>query len=266
MTNYGRGGVGDLVENAMRRLCSVILSLVLLLAGGASPAFAAEVRVAVAANFTEPAREIGAAFAAATGHRAIFSFGASGQFYAEIRQGAPFEIFLSADRERPQKAEADGLTVPGSRFTYAVGRLVLYSRAPALVDPGGQVLRRQAFAKLAIADPVTAPYGAAAVQTLQHLGLYTALKQKLVRGSSIAQAYQFVSTGAAELGFVALSQVIGQNGGSRWLVPARFHDPIEQQAVLLRTGANDPAARAFLHFLKSPRAVAIIRRYGYEVR
>jgi molybdate transport system substrate-binding protein len=239
--------------------------LILLAALGATPAFAADVRIAVAANFTAPAKEIGAAFAAATGHRALFSFGASGQFYAQIVQGAPFEVFLSADRERPQRAEAEGLAAPGSRFTYAIGRMVLYSRTSGLVDGAGLVLKRGNFTKLAIADPLTAPYGAAAVQTLGHMGVYDRLKPKLVQGSSITQAYQFVSTGAAELGFVALSQVVGQRGGSRWLVPEAYYAPIEQQAVLLRTGVHNPAALAFLRFLRSPRAVAIIRRYGYEV-
>jgi molybdate transport system substrate-binding protein len=242
------------------------LFLLLAMIGLARPAVAADVRIAVAANFTEPAKEIGAAFARATGHRAIFSYGASGQFYAQIAQGAPFEIFLSADAERPRKAEAEGLGVRGTRFTYAIGRLVLYSRSAGLVDAGGLVLRRGRFAKLAIADPLTAPYGLAAEQTMQRLGLYGALRPKLVQGTSITQAYQFVSTGAAELGFVALSQLVSARGGSRWLVPERYHAPIAQQAILLRAGERNPAARAFLAFLRSPRALAIIRRYGYEAR
>jgi molybdate transport system substrate-binding protein len=232
----------------------------------AAPCAAADTRVAVAANFTAPAKEIAAAFARATGHRAILSFGSSGAFYAQIAQGAPFEIFLSADADRPKQAEKDGLGVPGSRFTYAIGRLVLYSARPGLVDGKGAVLRRGDFAHLPIADPVAAPYGAAAIQTMTKLGLYPALAPRIVRGNSIAQAYEFVAAGAAELGFVALSQVIAVPGGSRWLVPATLHAPIDQQAILLRTGDRNPAAASFLQFLRSREAVAIIRRYGYETR
>jgi len=222
--------------------------------------------VAVAANFTEPAREIAAAFKAATGHAAVLSFGASGQFYAQMAHGAPFEVFLSADAERPKKAEQDGLGVPGTRFTYAVGRLVLYSKTPGLVDPAGAVLAKGGFDKIAIADPAAAPYGVAAVQTMRKLGVYDRLAGKIVRGSSITQTYQFVETGAAEVGFVAFSQVIGEAGGSRWLVPTTFHAPIDQQAILLYTGEKNPAAKAFLAFLKTPAAIAVIKRYGYEVR
>ncbi len=230
------------------------------------PAAATETVVAVAANFTEPAKAIAAAFAKATGDTATLSFGASGAFYTQMTHGAPFEVFLSADAERPAKLEADGLTVPGSRFTYAVGTLVLYSATPGLVDGRGAVLKSGRFAHLAIADPAAAPYGAAAVETMKALKLYDALAPKLVTGSSITQAYQFVATGAAELGFVALSQVIALPGGSRWTVPARLHAPIEQAAVELKTGAANPAAAKFLAFLKGPEAKAIIRSYGYEVR
>lgn len=241
------------------------LLLALMLTALAGPAFAGEVKVAVAANFAEPARAIAARFKARTGHDAVLSFGASGQFYAQIAHGAPYEVFLSADNERPRKAEAEGLAVPGSRFTYAVGRLALYSKAPRLVDGRGAVLKSGRFHKLAIADPKTAPYGLAAVETMRNLGVEGALRPKLVQGASITQAYQFVDTGAAELGFVALSQIAGVRGGSRWLVPASLHAPIDQQAVLLKPGAADPAATAFLSFLKGPEARAIIRRQGYEV-
>jgi molybdate transport system substrate-binding protein len=232
----------------------------------ASPALAAETQVAVAANFTEPAKEIAAAFKAATRHTAILSFGSSGQFYAQMAHGAPYEVFLSADAERPAKAEQDGLGVTGSRFTYAIGRLVLYSKTPGLVDGTGAVLGQGRFNKLSIADPTAAPYGVAAVQTMQKLGVYGAVKPKIVMGSSITQAYQFVDTGAAELGFVALSQVINVQGGSRWTVPAADHAPIDQQAILLYTGKDNVAAKAFLAFLKGPQAVAIIKKYGYETR
>lgn len=232
----------------------------------AAQALAAETRIAVAANFTEPAKEIAARFEARTGHKASLSFGSSGQFYAQIANGAPFEVFLSADVERPQKAEADGLAVPGTRFTYATGRLVLWSKTPGLVDAKGAVLTKSGFQKIAIADPKAAPYGLAAVETLKKLRLYDQLTPKLVTGTSITQAYQFIDTGAAELGFVALSQVVNQAQGSRWIVPVADHSPIDQQAVLLKTGADNPAAKAFLQFLKGPEAKTIIRRYGYEVR
>jgi len=238
--------------------------LVALVAAG--PALAAETNVAVAANFTEPAKEIAARFKQRTGHTATLSFGASGQFYAQIANGAPYQVFLSADLERPQKAEIEGLAVPGTRFTYATGRLVLFSRTPRLVDSGGAILSRGGWEKVAIADPKAAPYGQAAVETLLSLKLYDRVQPKLVQGASIAQTLQFVQTGAAELGFVAFSQVINERGGSRWVVPARLHSPIDQQAVLLKTGANNTAARAFLQFLRGPEARAIIRRYGYEAR
>jgi molybdate transport system substrate-binding protein len=242
------------------------LFLALLFALFAAPASAAEAHVAVAANFTEPAKAIAAAFERATGHRAVLAFGSSGPFYAQISHGAPYEVFLSADAERPARAEADGLAVPGTRFTYAVGRLVLFSKTPGLADGGAAVLKAGRFGHLAIADPAAAPYGAAAVEAMRRLGVYEALKPKVVQGASIAQAYQFTATGAAELGFVAMSQVANARGGSRWIVPQNLHAPIAQQAVLLKTGAGDPAARAFLEFLKGPQARAIIRRYGYEVR
>ncbi|WP_309606763.1 molybdate ABC transporter substrate-binding protein [Phenylobacterium sp.] len=246
-----------------RRRCLTGLALAGALTAG--PALAAETLVAVAANFTEPAKEIATAFVAATGHTARLTFGSSGAFYAQMAHGAPYEVFLSADTERPKQAERDGLGVAGSRFTYAVGRLALYSPTPGVVDPAGSVLSGDRFEKLAIADPAAAPYGAAAVRTMRTLGVYDRVRSRIVTGASIGQTFQFVQTGAAELGFVAWSQVINVPGGSRWLVPAADHAPIDQQAILLQAGAKDPAARAFLAFLKSPAAVAIIRRYGYEV-
>jgi molybdate transport system substrate-binding protein len=247
-----------------RRLQVLGLALAALAFG--APAMAADTQVAVAANFTEPAKEIATAFKAATGHNAILSFGSSGQFYAQMARGAPFEVFLSADADRPKKAEQDGLGVTGTRFTYAIGRLVLYSKTPGLVDDNGAVLKSGKFQKLSIADPVAAPYGVAAVATMNKLGVYNSVKPKIVMGTSITQAYQFVETGAAELGFVAYSQVINIPGGSRWLVPATLHAPIDQQAILLYTGQNSVAAKAFLTFLKSPASLAIIKKYGYEVR
>jgi len=175
-------------------------------------------------------------------------------------------VFLSADADRPRRIEQEGLGVPGTRFSYAIGQLVLWSKAPGLVNEGGAVLRSGRFNKLSIADPAAAPYGAAAVQTLNKLGLYRRAAPKIVKGTSITQAYQFVQTGAADLGFVALAQVINDRSGSRWLVPASDHAPIEQQAILLWTGDKNPAARAFITFLKGPEARAIIKRYGYEIR
>lgn len=250
--------------SARRPMLIAAMAGVSLMLGGV--AWAGETKVAVAANFTEAAREIAARFKARTGHDATLSFGASGQFYAQIANGAPYEVFLSADVERPQKAEVEGLAVTGSRFTYATGRLVLFSRTQGLVDGRGAVLSRGGFDKLAIADPKAAPYGQAAVEALTKLKLYEALRPKIVTGASITQAFQFVQTGATELGFVALSQVVDDKRGSRWLVPAANHTPIDQQAVLLKTGANSDAAKAFLAFLKSAEVKAIIRRYGYEVR
>lgn len=253
-----------MVSLIRRRLASALLALTALAV--AAGARAAEVQLAVAANFAEPVKEIAAGFERKTGAHVALSIGSSGQFFAQIAHGAPFEVFLSADAERPKQAEAQGFAVPGTRFTYAVGRLVLYSRTPDLVDAKGEVLRTGRFAKLAIADPAAAPYGVAAVQTLTRLGLYDRLKPQIVQGASIGQTYGFVDTGAADLGFVALSQVIAVTGGSRWLVPQSLYDPIDQDAVLLKPGEGDPAARAFLAYLKGPEALAVIRRYGYGTR
>lgn len=232
---------------------------------------AGKVTVAIAANFTEPSKEIAAAFKARTGHDASLSFGPSGQIYTQIMNGAPYEVFMSADAERPVKAEAEGLGVKGTRFIYAYGALVLWSAAPKLIDGKGVVLKGGKFNKLAIADPATAPYGVAAVETLRKMGIYDAIAPKIVKGTSIAQTYNFVSTGSAELGFVALSQVHRAQTGSRWpgsywIVPKSYYTPIDQQVILLKTGDKNPAARAWMAFLKSPEAEKIIRSYGYEVR
>jgi molybdate transport system substrate-binding protein len=253
-----------MLETLASRLAALFAGA-LIAFGAAAPALADDVPVAVAANFTEPVKEIAAAFTARTGNHVVLSFGSSGQFYTQVTQGAPFQVFLSADADRPQRLEREGLGVPGTRFTYAVGRLVLYSKTPHLVDARGAVLSAGAFDKIAIADPAAAPYGVAAIQAMTRLGVLGRLQPKIVKGASITQAYQFVASGAAELGFVALSQVVGQGGGSRWIVPARLHAPIDQQAILLFAGEKKPAARAFLQFLKSPGALAIIKRYGYEV-
>lgn len=239
-------------------------ALVALLVGLAATgsAVAAEIRVAVAANFIEPAKEIGALFAKATGHHAVFSSGATGQLLAQITQDAPFEVFLAADQATPQKSIDEGFAVAGTRFTYATGRLALFSKDPALVQ-GEATLREGRFSKLAIGNPATAPYGAAAVEAMKALGVYDALASRLVQGNNIAQAYQFVETGNAELGFVALSQIVRHTDGSRWLVPGSLHAPIAQDAVLLKRGADSAAARAFLAFLRGPEARVVLERFGY---
>ena len=235
------------------------LALVMTLA---LPAAAGEVIAAVAANFTEPAQEIATLFTEKTGHTVTYAFGPSGQFYAQITQGAPFEVFLSADAARPKKAIEEGYAVAGSDFTYAVGKLVLWSADPARVDDKGAVLKTD-LEHVAIADPKSAPYGAAAIEAMQKLGVYETLEPKLVTGKSITQAYEFVATGNAPVGFVAYSQVIGKTVGSSWMVPADLYQPIRQDAVLLKTGAEDAAAKAYLDFLKTPEALEIIRKYGY---
>jgi len=222
-------------------------------------------QVAVAANFADAAKELGVRFERATGYKAVFSFGSTGQLYTQITQGAPFEVYLAADEARPKRAVEEGYAVAGTRFIYATGRIVLFSTNPELVR-GAQTLRTGNFIKLAIANPVTAPYGAAAVQVMKALGLYEALVPKLVQGQNIAQTYQFVRIGGAELGFVALSQVVRTSEGSRWIVPAKLYVPIAQDAVLLKAGADKRAARAFVKFLRSPQAREVKRKYGYGTR
>ncbi|WP_176085679.1 molybdate ABC transporter substrate-binding protein [Martelella sp. HB161492] len=229
-------------------------------------AFAGQINVAVAANFTEAAKDIAAAFNQQTGDDAVLSFGSTGKLYTQIANGAPFTVFLAADQERPEKAVTEGLAVEGSEFTYAIGKLVLYSSDAGLVDDDGAVLKSEdGFDKIAIANPDAAPYGAAAVETMKALGLYDTLTPKIVQGDSISQTYQFVTTGNAELGFVALSQVIDTEGGSQWVVPADLYTPIKQDAVLLKTGADDETSKAFMDFLKSDTAHKIIESYGYAV-
>ncbi|MBM3346549.1 MAG: molybdate ABC transporter substrate-binding protein [Betaproteobacteria bacterium] len=228
---------------------------------------AGEVRVAVAANFTAPMQAIAAGFERAGGHKALLSFGATGAFYAQIRNGAPFHVLFAADDETPARLEREGLAVAGSRFTYAVGALVLWSSREGLVDDSGEVLKQGKFARLGLANPKLAPYGAAAVQTLEKLGLAAALQPKFVTGENISQAYQFVSTGNAVLGFVALSQVTKDGriaAGSAWVVPSHMHDEIRQDAVLLAAGRDNAAARALLAYLRTPGTVALVRGYGYR--
>jgi molybdate transport system substrate-binding protein len=234
---------------------------------GVGLARAAGVSVAVAANFAAPMQKIARAFEQDTGHKALLAFGATGKFYALIRNGAPFQLLLAADDETPARLEKEGLAVSGSRFTYATGRLVLWSRTPGLVDQQGEVLRRGGFERLAVADPRLAPYGAAAMQVLGQLGLLQQLQPRLVQGQSIAQTYQFVATGNAALGFVALSQVMTEGQvreGSAWIVPLSLHAPLRQDAVLLAAGRDKPAATALMAYLKGEKARGIMRAYGYE--
>lgn len=244
------------------KLPMAVLASVMIVASMSALARAAEVKVAVAANFTEPVKEIGALFEKATGHKAVFSFGPTGGLYNQITQAAPFEVFLSADDTTPAKAIKEGHGVEKTSYTYATGKLVLFSKTEGL-KLGEQALKDGKFEKLAIANPKTAPYGTAAVETMQKLGVYDALKGKIVEGNNIAQTYQFVDTGNAEVGFIAYSQVALKSGGSRWEVPANLHNTIAQDAVLLKTGANNEAAKAFLAFLKGPEARKVIQKYGY---
>ena len=236
----------------------------LLLAALVTSVKADQTHVAVAANFNEPAREIADLFRKKTGHKAILITGASGAFYTQITHGAPFDVFLSADEERPRLAVDNGFAVPDSRFTYAIGKLVLWSRVIDVTN-GEEVLKAGNFRKLSIANPASAPYGAAAVETMKALSVWDALQPKLVQGSSIAQAFQFVDTRNAELGFIALAQLYGVKGGTRWIVPDKLHSPILQDAVLLKKGADNKAAKAFLAFLKGPEARAVIERFGYAL-
>jgi molybdate transport system substrate-binding protein len=230
-------------------------------AGGAQ---AGQTHVAVAANFTEPAREIANLFRQTTGHEAILIFGASGAFFTQIAHDAPFEVFLSADEERPKLAVEQGFAVSDSRFTYAIGKLALWSRVLDVADGEG-VLRAGKFSQLAIANPNSAPYGAAAIETMKALNVFDQLQGKLVRGNSVAQAFEFVDTRNVELGFVALAQLNGVTAGTRWVVPENLHSPILQDAVLLKRGADDEASKAFMAFLKGPEARAIIESFGYSL-
>lgn len=245
-----------------------VLASVLMTFGIAFSASAAEVSVAVATNFTAPMQKIAAAFEQASGHRAILAFGATGALYAQIKNGAPFQLLLAADSATPARLEQEGLGQRGSRFTYAIGKLVLWSPQPGLVDKQGEVLRTGTFARMALANPKLAPYGAAAIETIVHLGLLQRLQSRFVQGENIAQAYQFVATGNAALGWVAQSQVMvdGQlRGGSAWIVPAHLHAPIRQDAVVLIAGKDHPATVALAAFLRGVSARRIIRAYGYEL-
>ena len=251
-----------------RHMNRLLRFLVLLTAAVANLAHSGEVSVAVASNFAGPMQKIATAFTQASGHTATLSLGATGKFYAQIKNGAPFEMLLSADAETTARLEREKLGVPGTRFVYATGRLALWSSQAGLIDGTPQVLRTGLFERIAMANPKVAPYGLAAQQTMTRLGVLGTLKDRLVQGESIGQTYQFVASGNAALGFVALAQIM-QNGtitqGSAWLVPADHHAPIHQEAILLQPGKTREAALALLAFLKTGQARAIIRAYGYEI-
>lgn len=251
----------------MRKPLSRLLAglTAVLLAGAVR---AGEVPVAVAASFRAPFQALAARFERATGHQALAIYGPSGGLDAQIRNGAPFAVLLGADSATAQRLEAEGFGVPGSRFTYARGRLALWSAQPGYVDARGAVLRHADFRHLALASPRSAPYGLAASQVLDNLGLRRQLAGKLLEGDGIARAYRAVAGGGAELGFVALAQVYRDgriDGGSAWLVPESLYAPIRQDAVLLAGGRDNPAARALLDYLRSPEAATVIAAYGYDL-
>jgi molybdate transport system substrate-binding protein len=250
----------------LKHLPSLLLLLTLL--GQPIRLLADEIQVAVAANFSAPMELIAAGFEKATSHRALLTFGSTGKFYTQIQHGAPFEMLLAADARTPERLVAEGTALADSRFTYAIGRLVLWSLDPDLVDAQGLVLAEGAFKHLAIASPSLAPYGAAAIETLTQLGLLEMVRTRFVQGENISQTYQFVASGNAELGFVAKSQVYAAgklSKGSGWLVPAELHDPIRQHAVLLNRGKDNPAAAALMKYLQSDSARAVIEAYGYAL-
>jgi len=252
----------------MHKFRNVLAVVLVCSALTGSPAFAAEVNAAVASNFSAPMKQIVTLYEQQSGDTVKLSFGSTGKFYAQIKGGAPFDVFFAADTATPQRLEAEGLTVGGSRFVYALGKLVLWSAQPNFVDDQGRVLRKGSYEKLAIADPKLAPYGMAAKQTLEKLAMWNSMRDKLVMGENITQTYQFAATGNAELGFVALSQVMRDgkvSAGSSWLVPSDMYQPIRQSAVLLSGAKDKAAAQAFLDFLKTKKAAAVIRSYGYEL-
>lgn len=247
---------------------SRLISLLMVsLIGASSCVHADEISIAVAANFTAPMKQIAAEFEKKTGHKVLASYGSTGKFYAQIKNGAPFEVLLTADSETPARLIKENAAVAGSQFTYAVGKLVLWSAKPAVVDGAGEVLEKGGFDHIALADPKLAPYGAAAVEAMKALGVYDSLQPKFVTAENIAQAYQFISTGNSLLGFVALSQVLkdGKIEGSAWLVPAKLYTPIRQDAVILERGKGKPAAEALIKYLKADKAKAIIKSFGYEL-
>lgn len=252
-----------MIQRPLPRFQAFIPLVSLLMLG---EAHAEDVTIAVAANFAAPLRQIATAFERDTGHRIVASFGSTGQLYAQVRNGAPFEAFFSADSTTPTKLVAEKSAVVGTQFTYAVGKLVLWSAKPGFVDGNGDVLKQGSIDRIAIANPRLAPYGAAAIETLRALGIHDRLQPKFVTGENIGQTFQFAATGNAQLGFVALSQVMKEGKiatGSAWIVDSRLYTPIKQDAVLLETGKDKPAAKALMKFVRGDKAQAIIRSYGY---
>jgi molybdate transport system substrate-binding protein len=265
MHNIIRSAVAPISGMSVRLVGYLLIACSLLLSFSVR---AGEVSVAVAANFMAPMNVIAAEFTRDTGHQVNLSFGSTGKIYAQIRNGAPFQVFLSADEDTPAKLEAEGLAVRGSHFTYAIGSLALWSAKPGFVDNKGEVLRRGQFNKLAIASPKLAPYGKAAQEVLTGMGLLESVSPKLVQGENIAQTYQFAATGNADLGFVALSQIMSDGkitSGSAWIVPGNLHSPIRQDAVLLLSGKGNSAAEKLMVYLKSVKVRGIIKSYGYEL-
>lgn len=252
-----------MTQTCLKQIALSLVACLLPLSAGAG-----EVSVAVAANFTAPMKIIAQGFQKDTGHKATLAFGATGQFYAQIKNGAPFGVLLAADQETPARIEREGLGLAGTRFTYATGRLVLWSKKAGLVDDKGDILKSGEFDRIAIANPKLAPYGAAAMEVIEKMGLTAAITPKIVAGSNMGQAFQFVSSENATLGFVALAQVI-EGGkikeGSGWIVPPSMHKPIKQDAVLLNAGKGNAAAEALMHYLRSDKAKAVIRSFGYDL-
>jgi molybdate transport system substrate-binding protein len=245
-----------------------LLAIAIVVLLGARGAHAEEARVAVASNFVGPMRKLSAEFTKRTGHTTVLVSGATGKLYVQIKNGAPFDVLLAADQKAPRQLESDGLAEAGTRFTYAIGKLVLFSTKPNLAQQGAAVLRAGSFEHLAIANPKLAPYGAAGMAVMTKLGVLDALTPKLVFGENIAQTLQFVESGNAELGFVAWSQIVEGSkprAGSYWLVPDDLYPTISQDAVVLRKSAKNRAAIAFAEFLKSDVAQQLIREAGYAV-
>lgn len=241
-----------------------------LLLALAEPVLADEVQVAVAANFMAPMKAIAADFEKDTGHKTVLAFGTVGKFYAQIHNGAPFEVMVAADEETPAKLARDGLGLGDTRYVYAIGKLVLWSAKPGFVDDKGEVLKKGDFQHLALANPKLAVYGAAGMDVMKRLGVLPALEPKFVFAENITQAHMFVSSGTAELGFVAYSQVAGKDGsgiasGSAWMVPQEFYSPIRQDVIVLAKGKDNPAASALASYLKTPKAKAVIRSFGYDL-
>ena len=248
------------------RLLQRLLLAVAVPVAALTSAHAESLTVAVAANFKKPAEEVGAAFKAKTGVDVKYAFGATGQFAAQIRNGAPFDILLAADDTTAPALAKDGFAVASSNFVYARGTLILYSTTLPVKEQGEQILRKGDFAHVSIANPKTAPYGAAAIEAMQKMGVYDAIKPKIVEGSNIGQTFDFVATGNAQVGFVALSQGIGAGKGQWWVVPQSDYAPIDQSGIVLKPGADKPAAKAYLDFLRtSPEARAVIAKYGYSI-